>query len=222
MKHLKPFLPFLLLLALCFGAFAQQAEYPYTEDIQKFKESDKLNPPPSDAILFMGSSSFTMWTDVQDYFPGYRIINRGFGGSTLLDQVHFIDDVVFPYSPMQVVIYCGENDLAYEDTLTGGAVAERFKKLFGMIREGLPGARITYISMKPSPSRWYMAERLIEGNDDIRRFLETRPNVGFVNVWDAMLNEKGIPEPSIFLDDKLHMNAKGYKIWQKLILPELI
>ena len=37
-----------------------------------------------------------------------------------------------------------------------------------------------------------------------------------------MLNENGEPIPEIFLEDSLHMNAKGYAIWQKEIQPYLI
>jgi len=210
------------LLILVQEGFSQQPEYPYAQDIQKFKEADRLNPPPQDAVLFAGSSSFTMWTDVQDYFPEVTIINRGFGGSTILDQLHYIDDIVFAYSPRQIVLYCGENDLAYSDTVTGEVVAERFKKWFFMVRSEFPDVNITYVSMKPSPSRWHLKERFIDGNFLIREFLDSQENTGFVNVWEDMLTKDREPDPSIFLDDMLHMNKKGYKIWQKNILPELI
>ena len=76
-----------------------------------------------------------MWKDVQDYFPGYTIINRGFGGSTLLDQIRYANDIIFPYEPKQIVIYCGENDLASSDTVTAAMVFERFKQLYEMIRK---------------------------------------------------------------------------------------
>ena len=221
MKHLKLFLS-LLIMACCLNAYAQQSEYPYAADIRKFKEADILNPPPQHAILFAGSSSFTMWTDVQDYFPGFTIINRGFGGSTLQDWIRYAEDVIYPYNPKQIVIYCGENDVAYSDTVTGEMVFDRFKILFGMIREKLPDSKITYISMKPSPSRWHMADRMRDGNTLIREFLVTQKNTSFVNVWDDMLNDIGEPNSGIFLDDMLHMNSKGYVIWQKLIEPELV
>ncbi len=211
----------LLILALM-DSFSQEAEYPFSSDIQKFKENDFLNPPPQQAILFAGSSSFTMWTDVQDYFPGYTIINRGFGGSTLQDWIRYAEDVIFPYMPKQIVIYCGENDVAYSDTVTGEVVLSRFKILFEMIREKLPDVKITYISMKPSPSRWNMADRMRSGNLLIEGFLETKKNTSFVNVWDDMLNEKGEPDPDIFLEDMLHMNSQGYQIWQEKISPELM
>ncbi|HEV8273318.1 MAG TPA: G-D-S-L family lipolytic protein, partial [Chitinophagaceae bacterium] len=85
------------------------ADQPFWNDIQNFKKQDSVSFPPKNAILLIGSSSFTKWTDVQDYFPGYTIINRGFGGSTLLDQIRYVNDIVFPYDPKQIVIYCGEN-----------------------------------------------------------------------------------------------------------------
>ena len=64
--------------------YAQQ-DLPFWDDIQAFKHQDSIQMPPQHAILFVGSSSFTKWTDVQNYFPGYTIINRGFGGSSLPD-----------------------------------------------------------------------------------------------------------------------------------------
>jgi len=221
MKQLK-YLFSLLFVVYYLTAFAQETENPYAADIRKFKEADILNPPPQNAILFAGSSSFTMWTDVQDYFPGYTIINRGFGGSTIQDWIRYAEDVIYPYNPKQIVIYCGENDVAYSDTVSGEVVFDRFRTLFGMIREKLPDVKITYISMKPSPSRWHKADRMQEGNALIREFLEKKKNTSFVNVWDDMLNDLKEPNAGIFLDDMLHMNSKGYEIWQKLIEPELV
>ena len=42
----------------------------------------------------------------------------GFGGSTLVDVIRYSYHVILPYHPKQVVIYCGENDLAYAETVT--------------------------------------------------------------------------------------------------------
>src|ERR1700712_77926 len=113
------------------------AQAPFYNDIQHFKKLDSTSFPPKNAILFVGSSSFTKWKDVQEYFPSYPIINRGFGGSTLPDVIRYANDVIFPYQPKQIVIYCGENDLASSDTITAQIVVDRFKTLFGMIRQKL-------------------------------------------------------------------------------------
>src|SRR2546423_1259064 len=95
------------LLPLLLNAYticAQQS--PFYDDIQIFKKQDSTNSPPLHAILFVGSSSFHLWTDVQSYFPNYTIINRGFGGSSLTDVIRYAEDIVFPYHPKEIVIYC--------------------------------------------------------------------------------------------------------------------
>jgi len=194
---------------------------PFWNDIQNFKKQDSVSFPPKNAILLIGSSSFTKWTDVQDYFPGYTIVNRGFGGSTLLDEIRYVNDIVFPYQPKQIIIYCGENDLASCDSVTATMVFERFKQLFQMIRDKSE-APLAYISMKPSPSRRHLFPKMLEGNQLIKDFLATQKNAVFINVQQKMLNTLGEPFPEIFLSDSLHMNAKGYTIWQKEIQPYLL
>ena len=201
---------------------------PFWDDIQKFKKQDSIHFPPKNAILLIGSSSFTMWKDVQDYFPGYTIVNRGFGGSTLLDQIRYANDIIFPYEPKQIAIYCGENDLASSDTVTATMVLDRFKQLYQLIREKTK-APILFISIKPSPSRRHLFEKMREVNRSISLFLGqsdvrgslTNKNV-YVDVHQKMLNETGQPIPELFLKDSLHMNAKGYAIWQKEIQPFLL
>src|SRR5437870_1991187 len=110
----------------------------FYDDIQNFKKKDSVAFPAKNAILFIGSSSFTKCTDVQDYFPHYPIINRGFGGSTLVDVTRYVKDIVYPYHPKQIVIYCGENDFASSDTVTARDVFSRFKKLFTLLRNRYP------------------------------------------------------------------------------------
>lgn len=195
---------------------------PFWEDIQKFKKQDSVSFPPANAILFIGSSSFTLWQDVADYFPGYTIINRGFGGSALTDQIHYASDIVFPYKPRQIVIYCGENDLASSDTVTAENVYNRFYILYTNIKAKLPEVTIDFISLKPSPSRRHLFSKMETANQKIKDFLLTQTNTAFIDVYSKMKNSSGQPMPEIFLEDSLHMNAKGYAIWQEIIKPYLI
>jgi lysophospholipase L1-like esterase len=204
------------------SAKAQEQKPPYWEEIQAFKTKDSIAFPGTGRILFTGSSSFTKWTDVQNYFPDFPIINRGFGGSSLTDLIRYKEEVIYTYQPKQIVMYCGENDIAASDSITGKMVLERFKQLFSDIRQRLPGVPFIYISMKPSPSRWQMKDRLTNGNKRIRKFLKKKNKARFISVWNAMLGPDGKPMDDIFITDKLHMNAKGYAIWQKLIQPYLL
>ena len=219
MKIFKNIFLFLLLANI---AVAQDTHPPFREDIQAFKKQDSVSFPQKNAILFIGSSSFTMWKDVQDYFPKYKIINRGFGGSGLLDQIRYVKEIVFPYKPKQIVIYCGENDLASSDTVTGKMVYNRFRQLFTIIRNKLPNVPIVYISMKPSPSRQLLMGKMREGNTLIRNFLKTKKQTSYADVYNEMIDDEGKPIAELFLEDNLHMNKKGYAIWQKVIEPYLL
>ena len=193
----------------------------FYDDIQAFKRKDSIHFPPKNAILFVGSSSFTKWTDVQEYFPKYKIINRGFGGSTLEDVIRYAGDVIAPYHAKQVVIYCGENDLASSDTVTALMVLERFKQLFALIRQNDLSVPVAFVSLKPSPSRKHLWPKMVETNQLIKDFLGTQKKTAFIDVYNRMFNSDGTVMQDIFIEDNLHMNAKGYAIWQKTIKPYL-
>jgi lysophospholipase L1-like esterase len=193
----------------------QAQTLPYYSEIQAFKKQDSISFPPKNAVLFVGSSSFRKWTDVQSYFPNRTIINRGFGGSTLPDVIRYANDIILPYYPKQVVIYAGDNDLASSDTVTATTVANRFKQLFYIVRNGLPKATITYVSIKPSPSRTKLRSKMEEANSMIKDFLRSQKKTSFIDVYNPMLMANGKPKPEIFLSDSLHMNEQGYAIWQK-------
>jgi lysophospholipase L1-like esterase len=201
---------------------AQTACPPFWSEIAAFKKKDSATPPPQHAILFVGSSSFTKWTDVADYFPGYTIINRGFGGSTLPDVIRYAYDVILPYQPKQVVIYCGDNDLASADTITAADVVQRFKTLYAIIRQNLPNTVVDFVSIKPSPSRARLMPKMEAANTQIKSFLKKQKHAGFINVYSAMLDANGQPKAELFLEDQLHMKPIGYQLWQKIMQPYLL
>ena len=211
---------FLLVHFLAFQSHAQ-GEKPFVREINYFKKLDSLNPPPANPILFIGSSSFTNWKDVKSYFPDYPILNRGFGGSSLPHLVLYANDVIFAYTPKQIVIYCGESDLTSGPNIRAKDIRNRFVKLYKLIRAQYPKTPILYISMKPSPSRQKYLATMKKGNKLIRRYLRHKKNSQFLDVFTHMLNADGSIRSDIFLDDQLHMNAKGYAIWQPLIEPYL-
>ena len=211
------------LLLITQAALVTYAQHPpFWDEIQAFKKADSLNPPPAHPIVFTGSSSFRKWTGVKEAFPGYPIINRGFGGSTFPDVIRYVDDVVIKYNPRQVVIYCGDNDLASSDTVTAQMVFKRFTTLYTIIRSKLPQTDILYVSIKPSPSRQRLMPRMEEANKLIAGFIHTQKNAAFADVYHAMLTPEGKIIDGIWENDKLHMTNEGYKIWQKIIAPYLV
>lgn len=213
---------YIVFLLLFIGLFTKAQQSPFYADIQAFKKQDSVQAPPNNAILLIGSSSFTLWKDVQTYFPGYVLLNRGFGGSSLPDLIRYADAIIFPYQPKQIIIYCGENDLASSDTVTASMVVDRFKTLFGMIRAKLPTTPVAFVSLKPSPSRQHLMTKMVAANNEIRKYLKTKPRTAFIDVYHAMLTKEGLPISTIFVEDNLHMNAQGYAIWKQVIKPYLL
>lgn len=209
-----------LLVLVSVGLFAKAQ--PFANEIAAFKKQDSLSFPGTGKILLVGSSSFTLWKDVQQYFPEHPIINRGFGGSSLTDLIRYAPDIIFPYEPKQIIIYCGENDFAGDTSLYPSQVAQRFFGLFNLIRARDKKVPIAYISMKPSPSRQHLMARFNVANVMIKNFLAKKKRTAYIDVYKAMLEENGLPKDEIFLADKLHMNAEGYKIWKKIIEPYLL
>lgn len=219
--QLTVFVSLTLLAGISATSYAQQKP-PFYDEIQAFKKHDSLQKPPANAIVFTGSSSFRNWKDVQEYFPGYTIMNRAFGGSKLPDVIRYANDVIIPYKPKQVVIYCGDNDLATSDTtINGDTVAHRFITLFNIIRKKLPNTSIVYVSIKPSPSRMHLMAKMEDANQQIREFLKTKKKTAFVDVYHKMLNSDGTPIKELFKEDNLHMNEKGYAIWKTELQPYL-
>jgi len=211
------------LIAFIFSNVRTNAQpYPFGEQIARFMQQDSTSFPKKQQILFIGSSTFALWYDVEGYFPDYPIINRGFGGSALLDLIYYAKDVILPYHPKQIVIYCGENDFAREESLPAEAVADRFERLFSEIRVHLPDTHIAFVSIKPSPSRVQYMGKFEVANKLIESFLAEKKNTAFIDIYNAMLNADGTPEKSIFKEDNLHMNEKGYQLWQLFIQPYLL
>lgn len=209
----------LIYLLLLFGTNNDSIAQPFANEIAAFKKQDSLKMPARGAVLFVGSSSFRLWKDLEQRFPKKTIINRGFGGSSLPDVKRYLPDIVYPYEPSKIVMYCGENDFTGpgSDTVTAETVYERFVDVYLSIRVKYPLVPFTYVSIKPSPSRRHLLPKMAKANKLIQQYLRYMPHARFVDVYTKMLDKKGNPMPEIFTRDSLHMNAKGYDIWQKAL-----
>jgi len=210
------------LLFLLWSFSCSISAQPFIQEIRAFQSQDAVQKPLPGSILFIGSSSFTKWKDVGDYFPGHRILNRGFGGSSLTHLIQYADQVIFPYDPAQVVVYCGENDVAASATVTADTVLNRFRELHGLIRSRYPRVPILFVSLKPSPSRLEFLPTMFKTNNLIRQFCQKKRYTVFVDIYKNMLDREGNPRDELFLSDRLHMNTLGYVIWQKQLAPRLI
>jgi hypothetical protein len=138
MSFRRSLLPTLALLLA--GPVAWAAPEKWAKAIDAFTTADQTNPPPRDAVVFVGSSSIVRWASLQKDFPGVKAVNRGFGGSELADSVFYADRIVIPYQPRLVVLYAGENDL--QNGRAPEAVLADFKAFVAKVHAALPKTRI--------------------------------------------------------------------------------
>lgn len=191
----------------------------FEAEIAAFEAADKANPPPKNAILFIGSSSIRKWTTLARDFPRHKVINRGFGGSQMADSVYYFDRIVTPYHPRVIVLFAGTNDL--DAGKTPEEVFEDFVAFANKVRAALPDARLDYISISTSPSRWHEFQKVKRANQLIRDYISQNDRLEYIDVLPAMLGPDGRPNRDIYVADRLHLNARGYAIWQSIIEPYL-
>ncbi|MGV3640025.1 MAG: SGNH/GDSL hydrolase family protein [Adhaeribacter sp.] len=208
-----------LVFVLCLGTLQAQDFKRWEKEISAFERADQAAKPPKKAIVFTGSSSIRLWDSAPQDFPGKKIINRGFGGSETDAVAYFVDRIVVPYKPKQVVIYVGDNDLAAGKTPE--KVLADFKDLFSRIRSQVPKATITFLAIKPSPSRIKLLESIRETNAMIKGFLNSQKRTSYVDVFTPMLLPGGKPRPELFRADSLHMTPAGYAVWKTALAPYL-
>jgi lysophospholipase L1-like esterase len=208
-----------ILLFLGVGARAAPAQDPtrFEPEIRAFEAADRAHPPPRGGVVFVGSSSIKNWTDAAADFPGIPVLNRGFGGATLADVVHYMDRIVLPYHPRLVVLYAGDNDLTLERT--PARLLGDYQAFVARLRSALPAARIVFVSIKPSPSRRAYLDRAQETNQLIRTAIARDSLQAYVDVFTRMLGANGQPRPELFGPDSLHMTRAGYLLWRRLLAP---
>jgi lysophospholipase L1-like esterase len=201
-----------------------QKAYPdpsrFEHAIKTFEESDRVNPPPQGAIVCIGSSSIRFWhNNIRSDLAPLTIVPRGFGGSMMNDALAFAGRIVMPYRPRAVVVYEGDNDIA--GGILPQTIRDAFKAFVDKVHNGNPEIRIYFLSIKPSPSRWALWPRMKEANRLVAEVCARDARLTYVDVAAGMLDADGQVREDIFLEDKLHMNRKGYMIWRDILGPVL-
>lgn len=211
-----------VLIVLMLGvpeARAQEADGDrWASAMAAFAEEDTATPPARGGIVFVGSSSIRLWP-LATSFPGLPVINRGFGGSQLIDAVTHLDRLVLRHAPSTIVLYAGDNDLAAGKT--PAQVHADFVTFVARVHAALPTARIAFVGIKPSLARWQMIAAVRDANARVRATCDADDRLGFIDVDGPMLGYDGRPRAGLFVADGLHLSPEGYVLWTTLTRPFL-
>ncbi len=193
----------------------------FEKDMQQFAKQDSETSPPLNAVLCVGSSSMKGWhkTIKEDLAP-LTVIPRGFGGSNMNELLYYTDRAVLPYKPRAILVYEGDNDIP--QGISPEKVKDTFLLFVKKVHSELPEARIYFISIKPSESRWKFWEKAKEANKLIELECSKDKRLTFIDVAAGMIDANGQVKKELFLNDKLHMNRQGYLLWKDIVGKVLI
>ncbi|RIW13729.1 G-D-S-L family lipolytic protein [Algoriphagus lacus] len=200
-----------LLLSFFLWGKTQAQELPFEKEVRRISaQIDSLGWEP-ESTVFTGSSTIRMWKTLQSSFPTYSILNTGFGGSKASDLENHLFPLVIRFDPSRVFIYEGDNDL-----WAGVDVADILSSLDNIVKRLQlinPKTEIYLIGAKPSPSRWEKKENYAIFNQKLKEYCLSKEGVEFVDTWKALTDQSGNARPELFIQDQLHLNEEGYKIW---------
>lgn len=162
-------------------------------------------------VLFYGSSTFTLWSDIGAHFPGRNIVNHGFGGATLADCLKYFDRLVKPMRPCAVILYAGDNDL--DQGTTPEAVRSMVGRFVERKRQSLGAIPLAYVSIKVSPARLHFMHRIGYTNLIVERALRGEPDIRFLDITRRMVGRGLMAWQGYYDSDPLHMNGAGYRLW---------
>ena len=189
----------------------------WEKDIAAFEQSDATNPPAKGGFVFTGSMTIANWKSLAQDFPGQPVLNRGFGGSEIVDATHFADRIIFPYAPRKVFLRAGGTEL------WAGKSAEQvfnaFQDFVAKVHAKLPSAEIVFISLSPSVARWKQRDVEKSVNTMVANFVAKNPYLKYVETYDLPLGTDGLPKPELFLEDQLHFSPACYRLLAERVRP---
>ena len=172
-------------------------------------------------VLLLGSSSIVLWNTVAEDLAPLKTVRRGYGGSTLRDQLLYFDQLTAGFHPKAVVIYCDNDLCGNEDDLTPLQYCDLYRIFCGRLREVFPEAQLYLLSIKYAPLQKNTWGKKAIANELLREYAQTEHGIHYVDVTTPMLSPEGQAQDEYFAGDSLHLSPKGYAVWTSVLRPML-
>ena len=188
-------------------------------EIDQLRLKSQALEPKANLVAFYGSSSIRLWEDMEQALAPHHVINLGFGGSSYRWCDYYFEEVFQYVNPQRIILYAGDNDLGGntpQHEILGfiSSLLSKIKNKYGNIPIGI-------ISVKPSPDRLHLKEKIEQLNAQLVSITNALEDGSYINIYREMLNFDGTLRPELFVEDQLHLNPKGYELWKKVIKDHL-
>lgn len=198
-----------------------EAEKKWEKEVQKLEELDRTTRDPDNSILFIGSSSIRLWESMAEDMAPWPTIRRGYGGAKFSDLVVFTERLTKNHSYRALVVFVANDITGGDDDRTPEEVQALCKLLVTVARQHHPDKPIFFIAITPNSKRFHVWDRIDRANELIKAYTESDPKLFFIDTVKHYLNDQGKPRDELFVEDKLHQNRTGYKLWSSIIKPAL-
>ena len=198
----------------------------WEDEIKKLEVLDKKETYSNQAVLFIGSSSIRLWKSIEEDLDTYEPIKRGYGGAHYYDIIHFTNRLVSPHKVKAIAIFVanditgkenGINNQTVNRDLSPKEVLRLVKFVTKEIRKSHEKVPIFFIETTPTSKRWKVWGKISKANDLIENYTSKSENLYYINTRSFYIGSDGMPNDSLFVKDKLHLNREGYKLWGKII-----
>ena len=183
----------------------------WDKEIKRLLKRIKTHNRKENLIVFYGSSTIRLWVQLPKDLSPHNVINLGFGGSSYAWCLRYFNTLFDTITPQRIIFYAGENDLG--EGLTIQQVLDNFRMLVEKARLTFPKAKISVISIKPSPNRKRLSKKFIELNSMYKKYISSIEGGTYIDLYHPMLNQMGSIRSELYLSDGLHLSRLGYEIW---------
>jgi hypothetical protein len=197
--------------------YREAAQKKWTKEIDAFDALNKKEIDPSDAIMFIGSSSIRRWETMAKDMAPYPTIRRGYGGAKFTDMGVFAKRIVTPHHYRALVMFIGNGVTGDPKDHTPDQIEALTRHIVSASHKHQANSPVFLIEITPCEKRFKAWPEIRAVNSRLREIALSTPNTYFIPTASNFLKADGTPRPELFVEDRLHLNGAGYKLWAKLI-----
>ena len=190
-------------------------------DIVKLEELGTPKNRHEQSILFIGSSSIRRWNTIQKQMEPWQAIQRGYGGAKFSDLAVFAERLIRPHQYAALVVFVANDISGSETDKAPEEVLKLVKFVVGQAQKHRPESPVFIIEVTPTSKRWKVWPQIKKVNEAIAEYCKAEKSLYLIKTTEHFLGDDGKPDDSLFVDDLLHLNERGYQVWERLIKTRL-
>jgi lysophospholipase L1-like esterase len=177
--------------------------------------------PKSEAeIIFLGDS-LTDLCEWAEAFKNDKIKNRGICGDTTEGILNRIDNII-EAKPQKLFILIGINDL--NQGIKVEDVLKSYKRILITLQEQIPKTQVFIQSVLPVNNYSFpnkgVNEKVVKINTALKD-LAKEFSFHYIDLFSSFLDSQNQLDAQ-YTSDGIHLNGKGYLIWQKIIKKDVV